>query len=108
MKKIILTAAAALALTVGQNASADVDVGISIGIPGFVYPAPGYYYAPPPPPRHIHRPQVVVVPQPVYVPGSRWVWSGDKRGHYRAVPPGHRGDKHWRKHHRGHGGWGRD
>lgn len=105
MKKIALSAVAALAMAFVQPASAEVDIGISIGIPGILYPAPGYYYEPPP--RYIHRPRVVVVPEPVYVPGPRWVWSERDRRHYeRAVPPGHRGYKHWKKHHRGgHGGW---
>ncbi|MER1966273.1 virulence factor [Castellaniella sp. GW247-6E4] len=103
MNKFLLAAAATLAMTAGQSALADVDVGISIGIPGFVYPAPGYYYEPPP--RYVRRPRVVVVPEAVYVPGPRWVWSDRGHGYYRAVPPGHRGGKHWKKHRRGHGDW---
>lgn len=106
MKKMILTTAAALALSAGQTALADVHVGISIGIPGVVYTAPRYYYDPPP--RHVHRPRVVVVSQPVYVTGPGWVVS-DRRPpeHHRAGPPGHRG-KHWHKHHRSHGHWRHD
>uniref|UniRef100_UPI0033429027 virulence factor n=1 Tax=Castellaniella defragrans TaxID=75697 RepID=UPI0033429027 len=106
MNKFVLTAAAALFMACGQNAMAEVNVGISIGIPGLMYPAPGYYYEPPP--RHIHRPRVVVVPEPVYVPAPRWGWSDRGRGHqYRAGPPGHRRDGGRNEYHRGPGRWDR-
>ena len=82
----------------------DVDVGISIGIPGVIWGGPAYY--PPPPPRYYHRPRVVVVPEPVYVPGPGYRQGWADRGHY---------DRHQRKywkenwkHDRGHRGRGWD
>lgn len=94
-----------LGMAFGQNASADVDVGISIMIPGVVYPAPRIYYEPPP--RHIHRPRVVVVQEPVYVSGPGWIWSDRDRHSRHWVPPGHRG-KHWKKQERSHRDWDDD
>ncbi|WP_298015426.1 hypothetical protein [uncultured Castellaniella sp.] len=102
MKKgIIMAALLAGALAAGPAAQAgDIDVGISIGVPGVILGGPAYY--PPPPPRY-YRPRVVVVPEPVYVPGPGYYrpgWVG--RGYY------DRHDrKHWKrdwKHHRGHRG----
>ena len=104
MKKGIVAAVLCVgALMAGPVAHAgDVDVGISIGIPGVVWGGPAYY--PPPPPRYVHRPRVIVVPEPVYVhgPGYRHGWV--ERGHFdrhggkhwkshgkHGVPPGHRG-----------------
>lgn len=105
MKKSIAAAALfAGALVAGQAAHAgDVDVGISIGIPGFIWGGPAYY---PPPPRHYHRPRVIVVPEPVYVPGPGYRAGWEDRGHYDRHPR-----RYWKenwKHDRGHRGRGWD
>ncbi|HET8596731.1 MAG TPA: hypothetical protein VFM22_03145 [Castellaniella sp.] len=100
MKKSIIAAALlAGALAAGPAAHAgDIDVGISIGIPGVIWGGPAYY--PPPPPRYYHhRPRVIVVPEPVYVPGPGYRRGWVDRGHY---------DRHERKYwkhydKRGHG-----
>ncbi|WP_417276211.1 virulence factor [Castellaniella sp.] len=79
----------------------DVDIGVSIGIPGVIWGSPSYY-----PPRHHHRPRVVVVPEPVYVPGPGYRMGWADRGHYDRHER-----KHWKKkwkHNRGHHGRGWD
>lgn len=102
MKKgIIMAAVLAGALAAGPAAQAgDIDVGISIGIPGVIWGGPAYY--PPPPPRYYHRPRVVVVPEPVYVPGPGYRAGWEDRGHYDRHNRKY-WKKHW-KHDRGHRG----
>jgi hypothetical protein len=106
MKKGIITAVLlAGALAAGPAAQAgDIDVGISIGVPGVILGGPAYY--PPPPPRYYHRPRVVVVPEPVYVPGPAYRHGWVDRGYYERHDRKY-WKKHW-KHDRGYRGRGWD
>lgn len=89
MKRIIPAAALTLVVLVaGPTARAgDVDLSIGIGIPGAVFGGPPVYYAPPPPP-----PRVIVVPEPVYVPGAPYYYDRHAYKHARK-----RWDKHQKK-----------
>lgn len=60
-----------------------VDLSIGIGVPGVVFGGPPVYYAPPPPP-----PRLVVVPDPVYVPGVPYYYDEHAYKH---------AEKRWRK-----------
>ncbi|MGB3741497.1 MAG: hypothetical protein WA968_05500 [Castellaniella sp.] len=90
-------------LATAPAAQADVDIGVSIGIPGVIWGSPDYYYPPRP---YYHRPRVVVVPEPVYVPGPVYRMGWADRGHYDRHERRH-WKKNW-KHNRGHRGRGWD
>ena len=108
-KGIVAAALLAGALMAGPAAHAgDVDVGISIGIPGFIWGGPAYYPPPPPPRYYHHRPRVVVVPQPVYVPGPGYRQGWVDRGHYDRHAQQYRYRKENWKRDRGHRGRGWD